>query len=134
MKSSFKAIIGKNSITLLDAKDKRAYEALFFAVLENSKVKGTRPIVEVTFEIVEKTLSEKQKKLWQSLLSIMANETGNDTSSIERAVLEDFPVKKNLEEFTTFEFQNLLLFATEFAHSFLNINIVYENERFTIKK
>ena len=115
--------------TFVDKKDKATFELLL------SSYKERNEIFIMTISQRKKKTSESQIKLWNVLMSMISQETGNDVRSIEETVLSDFSkLNEKVETMTNDRFQELLLYTTNFANEFFNLNITLENDRFQTKK
>lgn len=119
----------KGKPTFLDKKDKAAFELLL------SLFKDQNKIFKMTISELEKRTNEKQIKLWNVLVNLISLETGNDSQTINETLLNNFSKVDNVvSELSNQRFQDLLMFSTNFASEFLNINITLENDVFQIKK
>lgn len=115
--------------TFVDKQDKATFELLL------SSYKERNEIFVMTISQRQKKTSENQIKLWNVLMSMISQETGNDVRSIEETVLSDFSkLNEKVETMGNDRFQELLLYTTNFANEFFNLNITLENERFQTKK
>ena len=114
----------------VDKQDKAVFERL----LSLYKDKGEIFEMTISSRSVGKT-SESQMKLWRVILDLMAIESGNDFKTIEETLLTNFSANKEQPEtMSNDRFQQLLLYATNFANEFMGINIVLENDKFQIQK
>ena len=115
--------------TFVDKSDKATFELLLSLYEKNNKMFVMRILDHET-----KT-NNNQIVLWNTLVNMIATETGNDIKSIEETLLNNFSkTDEKIETLSNQRFQDLLMFATNFAYEFLEINIVLENDKFQIKK
>lgn len=113
----------------VDKKDKAVFERLL------SLYKDKGEIFEMTISAKTKNTTENQMKLWRVLLDHIANETGNDFATIEETLLNGFSASKEIpEQMDNERFQALLHHSCVFANDFLGLNIIYENDKFQVKK
>ena len=115
--------------TFVDKQDKATFELLL------SSFKDRDEIFVMTISQHKKRTNSNQIVLWNTLVSLISTETGNDIKTIEETLMNNF--SKNNEKVETLSnerFQELLMFATSFSLEFLELNIVLENDKFQIKK
>ena len=86
----------------IDKDDERAIKALFSSMLR----KGINKAV-MTITLVENKASEKQEKLFNVLVSKVAQESGQDSNTIREEFLKDFETKI-VRDLSHEQFQQLL--------------------------
>jgi len=108
----------------LDPADKAAYQSLVSAIYNNLTSQGRKPIYTITITTYERTINEKQLALWQVLIGMISQHSGNDFETVQETILNSFSRPKEIpEQMSNSRFQELLLFATAFANDFFSLNI-----------
>ena len=119
----------------LDPADEAAQRSLLSALYKSQIGQGRKSRFTITITTFEPRINEKQVSLWDVIIGLIAEESGNSYSEVSTTILVDFAKPVEIpEQMSNSRFQELLLFATAFAFDFFNINIELSDDgQFKIK-
>lgn len=119
-----------------DNNDKATFGLLLSAIRERLSNEKKDLLFTMTIDFYDKSISEKQVKLFDTLVGLVARETGNDHKTISESLTKNNSSENKLpQEMSHEQFQELLERSFIFCHDFLGLNItIDENNHFQIKR
>ena len=122
MKSFIFKILEDGKADFLDKEDKGAYRALLLSL----KRKGISKF-KMTLELETDVISDKQEKLFNTLIGKISQESGQDRQSVEQTLLNNYSKdKKSAKDFSKEEFQVFIEQTSAFCIEFWSFSVEFD--------
>lgn len=127
MKSFICKIGDHGQIAFIDKNDKASFERLLSSIKTSGKNK-----FKITISLLEddSKITEKQKRLFKVLVSMISDHTGSDYNSVYDTLIQDqLPGgKRSLDELSRVQYSNFLEKCCAFSNSFFDLNVQFNSE------